>query len=515
MNRKLIALAALPLAALASSFVVPAPVDALPREIKLRRFEIPCHEKLNEILVEDLDGDGKRDLLLLLGRELRVHFQRESGTFEAEPDQRFKIDPRAVIMDVGSVLDPKTKQVAFIREDGVYAYPLVPAETPEKKPYYELRAKKLFAGETLLRRPSDDEVRRKEFLRDVDGDGIVDVFVPERQGFGVYRGLGGGKFSVRQPLLAPPTAVVGIGNDQLSSQLMASYYFANPTIADWDADGRPEVVVSQDQWLSVYFVNKEGAITERPVQVYEIPGQKNFSLDAEKPFELDFTMPLVLRDLNGDGRVDAALTHVGTGSTRVFLNSSVPADAFKTPARVVRAKGITPLAFFVDADGDGRADMILPRMDKIGIWSILKAVVTRSVPVEAQFFYQRAEGATYPEEPDFQRNFEIPIAIHSGGGGLDVGTSVIVSIDGDFDGDGSKDLLNRTEADKLAIYSGLAARGGLTEKPAHEFAIENTDEAKFVHPVVDDLNGDGRADVVLRYIAWERKNDRVSVFLSQ
>ncbi len=426
-HRLLVLGLALPLAGAASALLAPAPVEALPNEIKLRRFEIPCKDKLNEIVVEDLDGDGRRDLLLLLGRELRVHFQRDSGTFEAEPDQRFKIDPRAVIMDVGAFLDAKTKQVAFIREDGVYAYPLRPAETKDGKPYYELRAQKLFAAETLLRRPSDDEVRRKEFLRDVDGDGKVDVIVPERAGFGIYRGLGEGKFAPRQPLLAPPTAVVAIGNDQLSSQLVASYYFANPTIADWDADGRADIVVSQDQWLSVYVSTPDGRISERPVQVYEIPGQKNFSMDTEKPFELDFTMPLVLRDLNNDSRVDAALTHVGTGSTRVFLNSSNPAEAFKTPARVVRAKGITPLAFFVDADGDGLQDMILPRMDKIGIWSILKAVVTRSVPVEAQFFYQRKDGAAFPEEPDFQRNFEIPIAIHTGGGGLDVGTSVIVS----------------------------------------------------------------------------------------
>jgi hypothetical protein len=507
--------ATLAIAAGVSALVAPAPVRALPNPIKLNRFEIEAHDKITEVLLEDLNGDGRKDLILLLGREVRIYFQRENGSFPGEPDQRFRIDPRAVIMDIGNLLgEGKTKEIAFIREDGVYAYPLLPPEKPGDFPSYFLKAKRVLAAETLLRRPSDDEVRRKEFIRDVDGDGLPDILVPERGGFGVYRNLGAGKFAERQPLYAPPTAIVNVGTPELSSHLMASYFFANPTVADFDACGRPEVVMAQDQWLSVFRSSAEGKLSPAPVVVLEIPGQKAFSMDSEKPFELDFTMPLVLKDLNNDHRIDAALTHVGTGTTRIFLNGPDPVEAFKKPARVVRAKGVTFLAFFVDLDGDKLEDMILPRMDKIGIWSILKAVVTKSVPVEAQFFYARKTGDAYPEEPDFQRNFEIPISIHSKGDGLDVGTSLIVSLDGDFDGDGLKDLVNRTENDKIAIYPGLPGRGGVSETPAVELDITNTDDFRFVLPMVEDLNGDGRADLVLRYVGWDRKNDRVTVFVS-
>lgn len=504
-------------AAALSSLAVSSPVSALSAPITLHRFEIEAHEKITEVLLEDIDGDGLKDLVLLLGREVRVFFQRAPGIFQSEPDQRFRIDPRAVVMDVGDVLGTgKTRQIVFLREDGVYAYPLRPADAPDGKPYFELRAQKVIAAETLLRKPSDDEVRRKEFLRDVDGDGLVDVIVPERTGFGIHRNLGGGKFGAKQAITCPPVATIGFGNGQLSSNLVASYFFANPTVADFDADGKPDIVLAQDDWISV-FRTGEGKIGAGPVMNLKLEGVKAFSLDAEKPFELDFTMPLVLKDLNDDHRVDAALTHVGTGTTRVFLNSENPEAAFRNPARVVRAKGVTFLAFFVDLDGDKHEDLILPRMDKIGIWSIVKAIVTKSVPVEAQFYYQRKDApreAAYPDEPDFQRSFEIPIAIHSKGDGVDLGTSVIVSLDGDFDGDGLKDLVNRTDADKIAIYPGLPGRRGVAEKPALELDIKNTDDFRFVLPIVDDLNGDGRADMVLRYVGWDRKNDRVTVFVS-
>jgi hypothetical protein len=501
-----------------SALATSGSVAALGGPIKLNRFDIDPGDKITEVVLEDLDGDGLKDLVLLLGREVQVYFQRSPGGFPPKPDQRFRIDPRAVVMDVGDVLATgNSKQIVFLRDDGLYAYVLHASDKPDQKPYFLVpHAKKVLACDTLLRKPSDDEVRRKEFLRDVDADGIVDVIVPERTGFGIYRGLGGGKFAPRQGIACPPVATIGVGDDQLSSSLHASYFFANPTIADWDADGKPDLVLAQDDWISV-FRTAGGTVSPAPVTNLKIPGVKAFSLDAEKPFELDFTMPMVLKDLNDDHRVDAALTHVGTGTTRVFLNSETPEEAFRNPARVVRAKGITFLAFFVDLDGDRREDLILPRMDKIGIWSIVKAIVTKSVPVEAQFFYQRKDvprDQTYPDEPDFQRSFEIPIAIHSKGDGLDVGTSVIVSLDGDFDGDGLKDLVNRTDDDKIAIYPGLPGRRGVAEKPAVELEIKNTDDYRFVLPMVDDLNGDGRADLVLRYVGWERKDDRITVFVS-
>jgi hypothetical protein len=511
-----VVLVSLASATAAAALLEPPRANALPAPIQFDRTVIQTHGKVTDLIIDDLDGDGRKDLVVVMGREVRVFFQRDKGAFPATPDQSFRIDPRASIFDLGDIRGEGKKDLVFLREDGVYSYQLKPPENPGERPFFDLRPGKLFWATTILRQPSDDEARRKEFLRDVDGDGKLDVIVPDRGGFGVYFGLGGATFTPRRSLPAPPTAVVQLGSDQVSSRVMASYSFANPLIADFDACTRPEIVLAQDPWLNVWRTYSEGKNVDRaPFFTCEIPGVKAFSLDAERPFELDFTMPLVLRDLNHDGRVDAALTHVGSGTTRVFLNGPDPAAAFKTPARVVRAKGVTLLAFFVDLDGDGLDDMVLPRMDKVGIWSILKAIVTRSIPVEAQFFYQRKEGPAFPEEPDFARTFDVPISIHAKGEGLDVGTSLIASLDGDFDGDGTKDLIYRTNDTTLAIYSGLRDRKGLAENPMVELAIPSTDDYRFILPEVQDLNGDGRADIVLRYLSWDRKEDELVVFVSK
>ena len=50
------------------------------------------------------------------------------------------------------------------------------------------------------------------------------------------------------------------------------------------------------------------------------------------------------------------------------------------PTTSLRAKGVTFLAYYVDMDGDGLLDLVMPRMDDITVWAILKVLVTGSVP---------------------------------------------------------------------------------------------------------------------------------------
>jgi hypothetical protein len=231
---------------------------------------------------------------------------------------------------------------------------------------------------------------------------------------------------------------------------------------------------------------------------------------VENPFELDFTTPLVLRDLDRDGRVDVASTHVGEGVTRVFRNGADPAAALATPAHSVRAKGVTFLSFFVDLDGDGLDDLVLPRMDKIGVWSILKVLVTRTVPIDVLVYYQRREGPMYPDEPDAIRSVEVPVGIQMGGGeGVRFGTTIIATIEGDIDGDGLRDLVYRTDDDTLAVYAGQPR--GLGKEPAYEAKILDVEPYRFVLPVVVDLDGDGRHEVILRYYSWKRDEDRLTI----
>ncbi|MCA9300615.1 MAG: VCBS repeat-containing protein, partial [Phycisphaerales bacterium] len=124
------------------------------------------------------------------------------------------------------------------------------------------------------------------------------------------------------------------------------------------------------------------------------------------------------------------------------------------------------------------------------------------------------EGGVFPDDPDVTRDLEIPVSLNTGGDRFQLGSSVVASVDGDYDGDGVKDLLYRTDNETLGVFRGLPGRR-LAESPAGEAEVPDLDAVRFTLPYVHDLDGDGRADVVLRYWTWDKDADRLILLLSR
>ncbi len=492
----------------------PAPARP-PAQVAFARTDLEVGGRITEVLVHDLDGDGRLDLFVVRGREALVFFQQADGGWPAAPNQRFRFHPRTVLFDVGDLEGDGTAEVVLVQSKGLFAYRL---RRLGGRLLYGLRPEKVTDVDSFFSRPVEQEVRRKDLLRDLDGDGDLDAVLPQGDGFALLENLGpdgegGVRFAAPRQLPAPPKAVLHLGSDRLSSRLFASYWFANPNVAQFDGAGPQELVLAREGTVSVFGAGQAGGLPLTRRGTYTIAGQRQFSRNVENPLELDFTMPLLVRDLDGDGRVDLSSTHVGQGATRIYTNGPDPARAFADPALTVRVKGVTFFSYFVDVDGDGRDDLVLPRMDQVGAWSILKALVTRSVPVEMLVFFQRDDGS-FPSEPDSRRGLDVPLLIRSTEEGLRLGSSIIASVDGDYDGDGRRDLLYRTSDATLGAFRGLPGRR-IGDSAAGEAEVPSLDEHRFCLPLVRDLDGDGRDDVVLRYWSWNRDADRLTILRSR
>ena len=481
-----------------------------PNPFRFARYDLEVGGRITEVLPHDLDGDGRADLLVVRGREALIFFQSSDGTWPQRASQRFRFHPRTVLFDVGDVDGDGRAEIALLQAGRVQAYRM--RERPNGRLLYGLRPTDLVQVDTFLERPVDDEVRRKELLRDLDGDGALDLLVPIRNGFNLLRNDGAGNFGAPARLATPPVARLHPGRDRLSSRLSASYWFPNPIVGQWDGDpAASELVVAREAQLEVFRPRPgEATIATDRVGGWTIPDQKQFTMSAEDPFELDFTTPLIVRDLDADDRIDVSSTHVGQGTTRIYRNQGDPDRAFAEPVQSIRAKGVTILAFYNDLDGDGRADLILPRMDEISAWSVIKVLITRSVPVEVQIYYQRPDSKSlFPDEPDVIREIEVGVSLNSAGEGIKLGSSIVANF-GDFDGDGQKDFLYRTDPDVLSLYRGLGGRK-LAEDAAVEVEIPDVEDYRFCLAMVRDLDADGRHDVILRYTSWDREADTITV----
>jgi len=481
-----------------------------PPEIRFERVDLETEGRVTEIVPADLNGDGKQDLFVVCARQALVFFQGADGSWRKQAHQRFRFHPRTVLFDVGDIDGDGKQEIVLLQRDGILAYRL---REVRGKLLYGLRAQRIAKCPSFFTRPVKKEVRRKELLRDLDGDGALDLIVPQRQGFALLRAEGKGKFAAPALLAAPPEAVLNTGWDRLSGRLFAAYWFPNPAVRQFDAAGPPEVVMAREGTVHVYESAGGGALPTKEKGRFTIPEQKQFSRTVKNPLELDFTMPLVIEDIDNDQRVDVSSTHVGSGTTRLFRNKGDLAEAFTKPDLTVRAKGVTFFSYYVDLDGDERLDLILPRIDKVNVWTILKVLVTRSVPVEMLVYYQRPDGS-FEAEPDFIREVEVPVALNSKGDRVRFGSSVVVAIDGDFDGDGKKDLLFREDDTTLGIYRGLPGRT-LEEDASTTVEVPSAEEYQFCLPSIADLDGDGNSDVLLRYWSWDRSDDRISLLITK
>lgn len=507
MRRWLRVAAGVTLAALAGG---PAPARP-PEELEFTRFDVDVGGKVTEVVVHDLDGDGRQDLLVVRGREALVFFQPPDGAWRRQPNQRFRFHPRAVLFDVGDLDGDGAAEVVLLDGGGLSAYRQRTIGGAGRR-LFGLRPIPLAQCPTFLSQPIRDEVRRKELLRDLDGDGDLDAVLPLADGFALLANDGQGALAAPVELAAPPNAAVVLGRDRLTSQLFASYWFPNPNVAQWDAEGAPELVLAREGRLSIYRAAAPGALPTTPAGGVTIPGQRLPTRDAEDMFALDFTMPLVIRDIDGDGRADVSSTHVGEGTTRIYRNGAAPAAALAEPALTLRAKGITLFAYYADIDGDGRLDLILPRMDEVSIWTILKALIARSVPVEVLIFRQRPDGG-FPPEPDAVSELDVPLQLRSTERGLRVGSSVVASVEGDYDADGRRDALVRSDDGALGVLRGDGV--GFSDDVSGEVELPELEEHQFVQPIVADLDGDGRSDVVVRLWSWDRDDDRVVLLRSR
>jgi hypothetical protein len=82
-----------------------------------------------------------------------------------------------------------------------------------------------------------------------------------------------------------------------------------------------------------------------------------------------------------------------------------------------------------------------------------------------------------------------------------------VQLDGDFNGDGKKDLLVRDQSDEISVYFFVSREQGFSTEPDLQFSCpEPIDEWQ-----VADLNNDGVSDLIVKLA----KQNGFRIFISQ
>ena len=369
-----------------------------------------------------------------------------------------------------------------------------------------------FAAPTLLGRSPGRRMVFWDGVEDLDRDGLDELLVPMAQGEGHYRVFGGTPaMDATLTLHAKSTATF-----DSEHQLARHARVAKLLPTDLDGDGRKELVTLQDTSLLVF----------------ELGGPHTGLLPARWRIHLPFLEPpkdlppatlhtprVQLEDMDGDGTTDMLVTLISGRRDRI---GSLRTTLFHYPGPIVdreTGKLVAPRAridtesvalhpTFVDLDGDGARDYIGDSLRVKNIVELAKLHSGEHPDIHHVGFRFDKRTGTFAGTPWFTTKRAYPRSET-----MSNRFGRTASFEGDFDGDGTADLLDLGNLGSVSVLRGVRRARGEAGDPLHF-------DTPLLHPVpvreglrpgplVLDLDGNHLDDAVL----WSR--DALYVLLSR
>lgn len=459
--------------------------------------QVPEGVRIKDALYADFNGDGRNDLLIATygpANELRIHLQQEGARpFRNEAD--FTLAPvwkDVVAFAVGDVHPDPGLEVVLATSKGIWSWQ---PRAPEKE-----RVRKIAECILLWQLPAwNGPFAWPLLLHDLDGDGRVDVTIPEPDGYRILLQKEIGVFAAAEELIVPsqpqgkssvpmPSSrtrarkmrervelQLSVGGGMAVDALRDTGAMVDvddsvpaPQFFDWDADGDLDLIIRTQRWLFVWTLDRSGRYGAHPSFSQQVPVEE----DRARALEVSYSVHVADLDLDrradcvifsGDRRSDDVRTQVQfftqAGKKRIFGEKGLP-------DQLLVLAGFAGNPRFDDVNGDGYPDLMVGSL-RPDLLKSLRGAAKGEVEVELYVYLNRK--GTFPRRPDLVHRTSVQAR------GLRLSRqSSLARFFGDATGDGIRDLLLRDTERRLRVMMTRRNRGGYTihSRPLWELRVD-------------------------------------------
>jgi hypothetical protein len=482
--------------------------------------QMPPGIGVRDVAYGDVDGDGRADLVVAAlkerERQLRVYLQREGRVaFRSEPDHLLApVWKDVVAYAVADVHPDAGAEVVLFTAAGAWAW--------RPRALQRATVAKLVEVAFLWQLPDPGSVVAwPHAVRDVDGDGRVDLVVPEPGGYRiVLQGEDGFQpafVSVPDDRAADRDLVPRRVADEVAARVdtgaaraaMRRYRFSlgsagadslvlggplvmvedevpAPQFADFDGDGDLDLLARTEKWVHVWYQQPAGRFRSR--RTFKAP------VVADRDRKLDVSYSAHVVDLNRDRHADCVLLAGDQRSrkarTQVLVYVQDPKaklplfGAEGLPSQLLVLDGFAGNPRFEDVDGNGYPDFKVGAV-RPDLIDTLRAASGGAV--RAEFYVYLNRKGKFSRRPDLTFRAQVEVK-----GLRRARTALIARFVGDVTGDGVQDFMLRDEETRLRVYLTRRTREGLSIPPRPLWEIRIDEAARVRLPPVP-----GRTEILI------------------
>ena len=443
------------------------------------------------VLVADLYGNGRRQLLIA-GRD-DAHKQhlaiysldsiRESG---AEPLTTLHPGPNLIAYDVARLGDDDA--LLFIEPGRVLRYNFVDGDFVE-----------VIKIRSIYGQQRSGDIVPIDFFRDIDGDGLDDLIVPDTAGYRIRLQRPDGSLSEEsllekssrmtvtdrvvsfesRPLFSGDTNFDGLTDLGVWRGNTLRVY---PRLSDHRYQGEPDTVQLGLGLLSEAELRAleaaAGSVDQRGLSRKNIVSIEDRNGDNLPDILLESTMSMGVFD-----KRNTLSLHLGRRQDESLVYREAE-DA------LLASEGLQYGMVTTDIDGDGMQDLVVRKV-RLSFSRVIRALLSGNVSLRLNFFRMTPDGR-YAEEPNYVAKTNVHFSMSSGQ--VDIAAVAVA----DFDGDGLKDLMMQTRPDQLSLSHGVANENLFADESIR-IEVDLPRNGDLV--ASEDIDDDGRSDLVMRYTA--------------